>query len=162
MSDNSRKYSNDDITVYWKPSKCSHATTCFRELIEVFNPRNRPWINMNGASTESIIEVVNMCPTAALSYAFNKDIDQKSVNIIDDTRDEVTPENIQDYFRGDGGRAKISIMKDGPILVEGEFKIINDEGNELKSMIMTSFCRCGTSRSQPFCDGSHRKAGFQG
>ena len=48
---NDRDYSNGEITVFWRPAKCTHVTTCFNELIEVFDPSKRPWVNMNGAST---------------------------------------------------------------------------------------------------------------
>jgi uncharacterized Fe-S cluster protein YjdI len=36
-------------------------THCYKELIEVFNPDKRPWVNMKGAPTDEIIEVVDMC-----------------------------------------------------------------------------------------------------
>jgi CDGSH-type Zn-finger protein len=51
-------------------------------------------------------------------------------------------------------------MKDGPIVVEGSFKIIGANDETLKPASMTSFCRCGNSRSMPYCDGTHRKTGF--
>ena len=157
-----KQYSNDEITVFWKPSKCVHATICFRELIEVFNPRKRPWVNMNGASTEKIIEVVNKCPTQALSFEYNKDIINKPSKNNSGSQDELTPEDIISLnMKVACPGARISIMKNGPILAEGEFKIIDHDGNELKPSLMTSFCRCGRSRNQPFCDGTHRKAGFK-
>lgn len=158
-----KKYSNDEITVTWVPSKCIHATTCFRELIEVFNPRNRPWVNMKGASTERIIEVVDKCPTQALSWKYNKDIAVQETNKEIKGSEEVTPEDVYisklDY---ESKTTEISLLPDGPILVKGKFRIIGQNGNELKSMVMTSFCRCGYSGSQPFCDGTHRKTGFRG
>lgn len=156
---NDRQYTNGEITVFWKPSSCIHATTCFRELIEVFNPRNRPWVNMNGASTDKIIEVTNKCPTQAITWKYNKDIEE-APDLSQDYSTEITPETIVQSEPEKKTDGKITIMRNGPILVEGQFQIFDGENNELKSMIMTSFCRCGGSRSQPFCDGTHRKIGF--
>jgi uncharacterized Fe-S cluster protein YjdI len=44
---------------------------CWTGLIEVFNPRERPWIKMDGATTERIIEQVKKCPSGALSFYKN-------------------------------------------------------------------------------------------
>ena len=157
---NDREYTNGEITVFWKPSKCIHATTCFRELIEVYNPRKRPWVNMKGASTERIIEVTDKCPTQAIFWKYNKDIDHVPSSI--PLGEEMTPESVlEDKTKEESADAIIQIMKNGPILVEGDFKIFGQDGNELKTSIMTSFCRCGHSQSQPYCDGSHRKIGFK-
>ena len=153
-----RQYTNKEITVFWKPSKCIHATTCFRELIEVFNPGKRPWVNIDAAPTRRIIEVTNKCPTQALIWKYNKDMSEEELQGNTSTAEEVTPETIA--AEEQGKPAKVTIMKDGPIVVEGEFKIIGPDGNELKSMVMTSFCRCGGSKSMPYCDGTHRKIGF--
>ncbi len=62
------KYSNDDITVVWKPKLCIHSCLCWKQLGEVFNPRERPWVKMEGATTQQIAEQVNHCPSGALSY----------------------------------------------------------------------------------------------
>jgi len=159
-----RQYTNEEITVFWKPSKCIHATTCFRELIEVFNPGKRPWVNINAAPTRRVIEVVNKCPTQALEWKYNKEMSEEELKGNVYTSEEVTPETLtsQDDSQAAsiGKPAKVTIMKDGPIVVEGEFKVVAADGSELKSMVMTSFCRCGASRNMPFCDGTHRKIGF--
>jgi len=162
-SANDRKYTNGEITVFWKPSKCIHATTCFRELIEVFNPRKRPWVNMKGAPTKRIIEVTDKCPTMAIYWKYNKDLTPAELSGDSHHGDEVTPEDVLTQQKEEEtAGASINVMKNGPLLVEGEFRVIGAEGKELRSMIMTSFCRCGHSRAQPYCDGTHRKVGFQG
>src|SRR5690606_13613086 len=126
-------------TVFWKPSKCIHATTCFRELLDVYNPRKRPWVNMHGASTERIIEVTDKCPTAAITWKYNKDMDHLPPPVAENKEDELTPESVLEIKeKKEVVGANIRLMKNGPILIEGDFKIIGEDGNELKSLIMTS------------------------
>jgi uncharacterized Fe-S cluster protein YjdI len=158
MSDpRNRQYTNGEITVFWIPSKCIHATTCFRELIEVFNPGRRPWVNMEGAPTRRISEVVNKCPTQALVWKYNKDLSPEEQEAQwQGSQEEVNPRTLS----GSSTKAKIRIMKDGPIVVEGKYDVIGGDENEIKPTVMTSFCRCGASRSMPYCDGTHRKIGF--
>jgi uncharacterized Fe-S cluster protein YjdI len=150
---NDREYTNGEITVFWKPSKCIHATTCYRELIEVFNPRKRPWINMDGASTTEIIRVVGLCPTEALSYKWNKE--KENLTTIK------TGNQILEITEGDQP-AEIRVMKDGPLVIKGNFIIKGSDGKEMRKMKMASFCRCGHSGNMPFCDGTHRKIEFSG
>jgi uncharacterized Fe-S cluster protein YjdI len=140
-----RKYSNGEITVFWYPRKCIHATTCYRELIEVFNPRKRPWVDMDGAPTREIIRVVDLCPTGALAYKYNDQIPNE--NILSNSKTLET---------------EIRVMEDGPLVVKGNFKLTGTDGQELKNLKMTSLCRCGASLKIPFCDGTHRKIGYTG
>jgi uncharacterized Fe-S cluster protein YjdI len=71
MSQTSFKYSNKDITVIWQPGLCQHSKLCWTELVEVFNPKERPWIKMDGSTTEKIIDQVKKCPSGALTYVEN-------------------------------------------------------------------------------------------
>ncbi len=156
MDPNERSYTNGEITVHWKPSACIHATTCYRELIRVFNPRRRPWVNMQGAPTEKIIEIVRKCPTNALSYDWN-DPSKKSDKPGGESDLEMEEQSRQ---KMEGKPVEIRIMKNGPYVVEGNFRVIGPDGEEKRPMLMTSFCRCGASESMPFCDGSHRIENF--
>lgn len=63
-----KKYQTDDLIVYWIPKKCTHACTCWQSLPEVFKPRERPWIVLEGATAEQIIETIDKCPSDALKY----------------------------------------------------------------------------------------------
>ncbi|MGZ4116771.1 MAG: (4Fe-4S)-binding protein [Bacteroidia bacterium] len=65
-------YKNSDITVVWKPHVCIHSKKCWKELGDVFKPLEKPWVKMEGASTERIIKQVDSCPSGALSYIKNK------------------------------------------------------------------------------------------
>ncbi|NJK97200.1 MAG: hypothetical protein HC905_21870 [Bacteroidales bacterium] len=138
------------MTVYWKPKKCIHATICYTQLNEVFNPRKRPWVDMSGSTSDKIIDIVNRCPTDALTYRYNKDLET-----------EMT-EGIKDAPQVEEKPVEIQVMKDGPIVVTGKITLKDNEGKEYKTYSISSFCRCGASSNMPFCDGTHRKIGFQG
>ena len=65
------KYSNDEITVVWKPEFCQHSTRCWTQLPLVFNPRIRKWINPDGAPADRIEKQVKLCPSGALEFYSN-------------------------------------------------------------------------------------------
>ncbi len=76
MKDITKKYTNDEITIVWKPSVCIHSTICWRGsngLSDVFNPSEKPWIKPEGANTNRIIEQINQCPSGALSFYYNNE-----------------------------------------------------------------------------------------
>jgi uncharacterized Fe-S cluster protein YjdI len=157
-----RRYSNDEITVYWKSSACVHASYCYRELIEVFDPGRRPWVDMNGASTDRIIETVDMCPTEALAWKWNDEEKNNSVgpehtNHIKFRRPELLN---QDRIPVRENPASIKIMVDGPIVIKGSFALSYDGTRKEINNSLVSICRCGMSNHMPFCDGMHRKTGF--
>lgn len=54
-------------------------------------------------------------------------------------------------------------MENGPILVqvEGDCVVRSASGEKLQPGPL-ALCRCGQSQNKPFCDGTHRKVGFQG
>jgi len=56
----------------------------------------------------------------------------------------------------------VKIMKDGPIVIKGSFELINAGNNKVISGSIVSICRCGKSLQMTFCDGHHRKVGFEG
>ena len=55
----------------------------------------------------------------------------------------------------------IKVRENGPLLVEGDFQLVDAHGNEIP-LVKRALCRCGGSTTKPFCDGMHTKIGFQG
>ena len=57
-------------------------------------------------------------------------------------------------------RPKFYVKPNGSIRVSGAADFVDAEGNVLETKENFSLCRCGHSKEKPFCDGSHRDAGF--
>jgi CDGSH-type Zn-finger protein len=55
----------------------------------------------------------------------------------------------------------IKILDNGPLVVQGEFTLVNAAGEDVP-VKKAALCRCGGSVNKPFCDGTHSKIGFQG
>jgi CDGSH-type Zn-finger protein len=58
--------------------------------------------------------------------------------------------------------ATITPYVDGPYIVRGNFRITDQDGNEIEAGRRTiALCRCGRSQIRPFCDGTHKLVGFR-
>jgi uncharacterized Fe-S cluster protein YjdI len=141
MDSITKHYSKGDITVVWKPDQCIHSRVCWTELVAVFDPRKRPWINVEGADEARIIEQVSRCPSGALSYMVNRSDEGADATVETST--------------------SVEVMKNGPLMVYGNLSVKDAQGNEHKKNKVTAFCRCGASANKPFCDGSHISIGFK-
>lgn len=56
----------------------------------------------------------------------------------------------------------VKLMKDGPAILEGTYTVESDTFSAQTSNKGVALCRCGASSTKPFCDGSHKEAGFEG
>ncbi len=57
-----------------------------------------------------------------------------------------------------GAGATITPYRDGPLIVRGDFRLVDTEGGEIDPGRATvALCRCGRSAIKPFCDGSHKR-----
>jgi uncharacterized Fe-S cluster protein YjdI len=141
MKDITKKYTNGEVTVVWKPNQCIHSTICFKGLSSVFDPQKRPWVTPEGGTTQQIVDQIKKCPSGALSYFMN-----------DEARSEVNVE----------AETIVETMPNGPLMVYGNVTVKDASGNLTKKNNVTAFCRCGSSGNKPFCDGSHKRIGFSG
>lgn len=57
---------------------------------------------------------------------------------------------------------KVTIFNNGPIRVEGDFSIVDQDGKEfgLGGRTAITLCRCGHTGNAPFCDGTHKRKPF--
>jgi uncharacterized Fe-S cluster protein YjdI len=148
-----KEYATEDLIVYWKPKLCAHPGFCWKGLPQVFNPRKRPWVDMQAASPEEIINTINTCPTGALTYALPEG-------------SKVDPQKAQgpgwvNYRKGEPAITRIKMLKNGPLMVEGPTEIYDTERKLIKQYHQFALCRCGFSSNKPFCDGAHIRQGWK-
>jgi len=135
----SKEYSNNETTVIWEPEKCVHSGICLMGLPRVFDLKNRPWVNMQGAPSDEIESTVARCPSGALSI---KGKPQLRADKLVENKDETT---------------EVTVVRGGPVIVSGEVTLKNPNGKTWKQSKDVAFCRCQHSKNFPFCDGSHIK-----
>ncbi|WP_323788340.1 (4Fe-4S)-binding protein [Psychroserpens sp.] len=135
-----KEYSNGEVTIVWKPDACIHSAICVKGLGDVFQPKEKPWIKIDAASTEALVKQVKACPSGALSYYMNGEDNEASESL--DT--------------------KVEVMENGPLLVYGTLKVTHNNGRKETKNRTTAFCRCGASQNKPYCDGAHVDKNFIG
>ena len=55
----------------------------------------------------------------------------------------------------------VATIKDGPLWVRGGIQMESADGKAYEKLNRMTLCRCGRSDNKPYCDGSHKNAGFQ-
>lgn len=203
-----------DVDVRWDRRLCIHVGECNRAAGDLFDGNRKPWCQPDLASVDEVRDVIERCPSGALSYRA-KDGDGETA-IPENT--VVVSHNGPLFVRGDlaidgagddmpgvrfraalcrcgrsdnkpfcdnshhstgfqdagavgetgdagaaGGGAPLAITaaKDGPLLLNGPMTIIAGSGRHAWRGMKTALCRCGASNNKPFCDGSHKAAGFR-
>lgn len=54
---------------------------------------------------------------------------------------------------------ELEVADRGPLRIKGLVKLTTPDGN-VRIMERCSVCRCGESKCQPFCDGSHKQKSY--
>jgi len=137
LPDRVRDCHGEDITIHDNRGVCSHAEHCVRDLPEVFDRKDKPWIHPDAASPDDIARVIEKCPSGALSY----------------TRHGVLHKDLK---REPG----IRVSRGGPFEVVGGPELADPDGCRPESQEHYTLCRCGESRNKPFCDGTHWNVPF--
>ena len=78
-----------------------------------------------------------------------------------DPPEDATAQDATAQDVGSTGGATITPYRDGPLIVRGDFRLVDQDGAEIDPGRDTiALCRCGKSGIKPFCDGTHKRSGF--
>ena len=132
-----RAYAGHTVAVGYNRAICAHVGICTARLPRVFNVQARPWIQPDAAAVDDVIDTVHACPSGALHLP----------------ADPVAP-------RAQDRAPTIRLFSDGPAAVTA-VPLRNVTWADGATTDHYTLCRCGGSKSMPFCDGSHVARGFR-
>lgn len=58
------------------------------------------------------------------------------------------------------GPLNVQPLTNGPLMVAGNLEVVSGTGRTVNKVTKAFLCRCGQSKTKPYCDGSHKAAGF--
>ncbi len=136
-------YPTPGITVTFDPNLCIHSAVCLKSLPAVFDTRRRPWIQVHAAAIEEVVAAIDKCPSGALQYKL------------------ADKAGAAEQKGNDLAAATIRLLQNGPLMVEGAFTLVDENGMMLAKRASATLCRCGATCNAPFCDGTHLKINFE-
>ena len=131
-------YPGNQATVSWSRNLCIHIGECGRAEGDLFVGGRKPWCQPDLAADDEVEEVVQRCPTGALSVEF-----------ADGSRVERAPAS-----------NSIQVAYNGPLFISGELQIADAPVDLPGLKFRAALCRCGKSRNKPYCDNSHLNSDF--
>lgn len=133
------EYEGEGTTVSWDGRLCIHVGECGRANNDLFVGGRKPWCSPDEVDPEAVEDVVQRCPTGALTYRHADGSDGMKA-----------PE-----------RNVVMVSNNGPFYVSGELDIDGAAEDMPGVKFRAALCRCGLSKNKPFCDNSHEDAGFR-
>ena len=131
-------YPGQEIDVQWDGRLCIHVAECGKAEGDLFVGDRQPWCLPDQVSKAEVREVVERCPSGALSY-----VDK------DGSPEAAPAENTA------------MVVYNGPLYLTGDLTIQGAPADMPGVSRRVALCRCGASKNKPFCDNSHLEAGFQ-
>jgi CDGSH-type Zn-finger protein/uncharacterized Fe-S cluster protein YjdI len=124
-----------DLTLIYEGKKCIHSRFCVTWGPKVFLANVKgPWINPDAMPTEALAEIAHVCVSGAIRYQ-RKD---------GQPGEQAPPVNL------------ISVREGGPYAIKADIRLDGAPAGNFRYTL----CRCGASKSKPFCDGSHHAVTF--
>jgi len=124
----------EKLTLLYDGKKCIHSRFCVTWGPNVFLANVKgPWIDPDAMDVERVAEIAHVCPSGAIRYRRK-----------DGKPDEAAPlVNL------------VAVREAGPYGVRADLRL---DGERVGFRV--TLCRCGASKSKPFCDGSHHDVNF--
>jgi CDGSH-type Zn-finger protein/uncharacterized Fe-S cluster protein YjdI len=129
------EFKGEKVDVTWDGRLCIHVGECTRAEGALFEAGRKPWCTPDETTADAIANVVDRCPTGALTIAR-----------CEDDRAETAPLH-----------NTVAVSNQGPLYVSGDLEIEGAPGDAPSVAFRAALCRCGQSKKKPFCDNSHEK-----
>jgi len=135
MSDDIEEVVGPDVTIRFEAKRCIHSRHCVLSRPDVFVPNVKgEWIHPEAATADEVAELAHNCPSGAIQY------------IRHDGKPAEAPPKVN----------LVEVRENGPLAFHGEFALAG-HGTFLRATL----CRCGASKTKPFCDNSHTAKDFK-
>lgn len=139
MSNKRTVFKGEQIQISYSEDRCIRAQQCEIRRSAVFDRGEDPWIDPNGSNPDEIAETIRFCPSGALKY-----------RRLDGEPQEKPPRE-----------TTCKVRPNGPYELRGDIRLYGENEQLLGRETRLLLCRCGQSKSKPYCDNSHRKTGFR-
>jgi CDGSH-type Zn-finger protein len=180
-----------DVTLRFDTKRCIHSRRCVLGAPQVFLANVQgPWLHPETTSVEHIAQLAHACPSGAITYQRHDGGSGEAapeVNVVrirgatlcrcgksknkpfcDNSHREAgfvatgEPETIpSEPLEQRGGQLRVDPLHNGPLQVTGNLEICAGTGRTVSRVENCRLCRCGGSKTKPFCDNTHVQIGFK-
>ncbi len=131
-------YPGKEVDVQWDGRLCIHIGECGNAQGDLFVGGRDPWCIPDTSTKAEVREIVERCPSGALSYSDK-----------DGVPETAPAENT------------VTVAYNGPLYARGELAIEGAPEDMPGVRFRAALCRCGQSANKPFCDNTHIEIEFQ-